>query len=455
MNLKLSKYIVHTSVINPDDKETLQDRIIYSSVLNTSTRIKDSIFQKLITGAFNQVEPSIIEQLIGRNVLVSADKDEFTAILSENKAAEDKLSLVINTSGNCQLGCTYCGQKHIDKEIDSVIIEKLLEYAEDKLKSRSHTKFDVVWDGGEALLGFQNLFKISQANIKLANRYDVPYSAMLITNGVNLTKDVFETLFFECNVKAYQVSIDGDKEAHDKKRSTKQGQPTFDIIFENIKSIIDGVPFTPGDGIIFQIKVNVDKVNGDGDGIIDLIDRFAINNMQNRVTFKFAPVANYAANKSRNSSGYETAEFAELEVEYEFHALQKGFTLNLLPNRTLEPCFAVRKHSAAIDIFGNMFSCYALPYTEHILSEQNKIGNLLSDKNTFKQQTKFGNWFNELEEKKGVCFDCNLFPVCGGGCRLQWEDGEIGCPSIKYNIEDRLVLNYLYRSSAINEFAAV
>lgn len=449
MHLKLSKYIVHTDIINPDESEDSHNRVIYSTKLCRSILVKDAIFKKLIAHAFDQIDLAILNQLVKTGILVPKEEDEFAVIFSENTAAEKQLSLAIHTTSNCQLGCSYCGQKHQAKKLDISVIDKLLSYAEGKLQAEQFNSFNIIWTGGEPLEALSEIIEISNKALTLADKYYTPLNAMLVTNGVLLNKEVFEKTFFECNIKAYQITLDGVQEAHDKKRSTKDGQPTFDIIFDNINRIINEVRFTPSDGIIFQIKVNVDRMNGETDSIINLIDKFALNGFQNRVTFQFKPVANYADNKKKESEGYKMSEFAELEIEYEFHALQNGFTLDLLPRRKLEPCFAVGKNSAVIDVNGDIFSCYAMPYTEHVLAENNKIGNLLSESSSFNEQTSFRNWFKELNEKKGVCFECNLFPVCGGGCRLQWEEGEIGCPSFKYNIEDKLILNYLYRNSGL------
>jgi len=58
------------------------------------------------------------------------------------------------------------------------------------------------------------------------------------------------------------------------------------------------------------------------------------------------------------------------------------------------------------------------------------------------------NPFDQIEWLAEECFPnlhynkCNLYPICGGSCPKHWYDGQIPCPSFKWNIEDRLKLYY-------------
>jgi hypothetical protein len=61
------------------------------------------------------------------------------------------------------------------------------------------------------------------------------------------------------------------------------------------------------------------------------------------------------------------------------------------------------------------------------------------------------NWLQDVRGDISPCKSCNLFPVCGGGCPKQWYDGGVACPSYKYNIEDRLVLDYLINKQGLVE----
>lgn len=67
------------------------------------------------------------------------------------------------------------------------------------------------------------------------------------TNGVLLTDEVREELLkiplkFKPN---FQITIDGDREHHDKTKFMANGKPTYDLIIRNIKAALkDGMPVT-------------------------------------------------------------------------------------------------------------------------------------------------------------------------------------------------------------------
>jgi len=47
------------------------------------------------------------------------------------------------------------------------------------------------------------------------------------------------------------------------------------------------------------------------------------------------------------------------------------------------------------------------------------------------------------------CRECSMLPTCGGSCAKAWIEGEIPCPSAKYNMKGRLILEHLLRTRAI------
>ncbi|MDR1057815.1 MAG: hypothetical protein LBL17_04650 [Coxiellaceae bacterium] len=46
-----------------------------------------------------------------------------------------------------------------------------------------------------------------------------------------------------------------------------------------------------------------------------------------------------------------------------------------------------------------------------------------------------------------MCATCKVFPVCGGYPK-QWAEGKHSYPSIKYNIEERILIKYAWKKLA-------
>lgn len=340
--MKLSRYIIFTAAINPDDRLDMQNRIIYSTVTNTSIVVKQPVVDQLSDGKFDSLDPDLVRQLLRANILVPDDRDEFSAVLAENRVANGQF-----------------------------------------------TSLNMVWDGMEPSADLTRIIQLSEKYLEQSDQYDIPYKASMVTDGAGLTKEIFETLFYRCAIKNFHITW----------------TPDFEAVFHTIERILREVPFTPRDGVIFEIRINIDNANQDAP--FGLIDMFANHNFQNRVTFRFAAAAGTSTIGPGNTGGFDTKEFAELEFEYLLHAIQKGFIQSILPARTFAPCPAVGENSVVADQY-----------------------------------------------YKDICYSCSLFPSCGGGCRLKDEEEESACPPFKYNIEDRLILNYIYQKSGFNNLMA-
>ena len=58
----------------------------------------------------------------------------------------------------------------------------------------------------------------------------------MTTNGFFLDKTMFDMLY-KLKIYNYQITIDGEKEHHDKYRVTHNGKGTYDVIMSNLLNI--------------------------------------------------------------------------------------------------------------------------------------------------------------------------------------------------------------------------
>ncbi len=153
--------------------------------------------------------------------------------------------MIINTfflrvAARCNLDCDYCYVfKHRDDSwkdfppvmsLDTVIkfSERLKEYSE----ACNLNEINVIFHGGEPLTcGENNLIQfVDTIRSKLGSSVIVSFS--LQTNGTLLTESFVEKCV-EKNI-GISVSIDGDKDIHDKHRKQKNGDGSFDSVYKNI-----------------------------------------------------------------------------------------------------------------------------------------------------------------------------------------------------------------------------
>lgn len=134
----------------------------------------------------------------------------------------------------CNLGCTYCYEKHYNKYID---LEKASNLITTLINNHDRNeKLIIPIAGGEPFLDCRKLDELLSFLVtKLDENNIKDYIFSLINNGTLLHKEQAIAL-----IKKYKnhirlsISFDGIEQSQNKTRVTKQGKPTFDIVYKNI-----------------------------------------------------------------------------------------------------------------------------------------------------------------------------------------------------------------------------
>ncbi|MFT4203610.1 MAG: radical SAM protein [Chitinophagaceae bacterium] len=440
MIFKLSKYL---HIVN--DKSLLGDYcILYSTRSGAVLQIINKHLDAIKIGRYEDVPYSILRKLIEKKIIVNNNEDELISILNFNKAAileDDTLSYTVQPTSNCQLGCRYCGQVHSknvmsSKVADAVIarISNLINIKKDKIRH-----LGITWYGGEPLTGLDALEYCSDSLQKISEKNGISYSASMITNGLSLKYDLFKKLVTKHKISSFQITLDGTKEFHDRRRMLKNGQESFDIIFANIKKIVLSDFFEEANANI-TIRSNVDSENKDN--ILELMDLLKVNGLHNKINFAIAPIFNWGDNNASKANPIDKNTFAKFEIDVMLKQIHDGFLINkgVVPQRQKTVCMVVAPNSEVFDGFGNVSTCWEVPYTPFYENKGFVAGNVFTNPSVSTKNTLMRNWYDEVPKNDSWCKDCKFLPVCGGGCPKSWYMGEPACPSFKFNIEDRILI---------------
>jgi len=153
-------------------------------------------------------------------------------------------SIYLMTTNRCNLRCDYCYES--DREGD--MSEETAKSAVDWLRSEGRTGRwkHITFFGGEPLLRPELIKETIKYSIKSKDPID---KFSILSNGTLWSDKVEDTLKFmrdNCPQSVLQVSLDGNKESHDKHRKFPDGKPSFDRIMGNIyqyKKIIPSLIF--------------------------------------------------------------------------------------------------------------------------------------------------------------------------------------------------------------------
>ncbi len=188
--------------------------------------------------------------ILAEEKLSQVDKNNCGSCSSITNGLRTKNITFVVTEG-CSLQCTYCYQvkknpKRMTKEVAKAAVDMIF----DKQKINGYYDFDdsqgVILDfiGGEPLLEVELIdyiveyfkFKAFQLNHPWATNYAISIS----TNGVNfLDKKVQDFLMKNNGKVSIGITIDGNKELHDKCRLFPDGKGSYDIVEKAVKRWVE------------------------------------------------------------------------------------------------------------------------------------------------------------------------------------------------------------------------
>lgn len=437
--LSLSKYYKSVEIPIKNSEEI----IIYSLRTGGSFILNKKTYLNLKKGEFNFLTDKEIDLLTKNKIIILKSENEIEEILRYNHLTNennDTLSFTIQPTSNCQLGCFYCGQEHKKDKISEEVIEKTIERISFIIENNTNTKnLHITWYGGEPLLAINAIEKYSEKIISFCNNKKINYSADIITNGLLLTEKNYLKLL-NLNITNFQITLDGTKKTHDLRRVTKGGKGTFDLIFNNIINFVNS-PYYEQYSAGLNLRINIDKTMVEEvDSLIEMVYNAGVFN---KIDFSFSPVFDWGGNKA-NANSLNHTDFAKKEVQWLFklHKLGKK-DLNLVPKIATTSCMVEDENAEVYDAYGNIMACYEYTYTPVYQNEKHLEGNVLNNTKN-RNSSAIRNWKNDVINKTySECIECEFYPVCAGACPKQWMNGDIPCPSYKFNIEDRLLIQFL------------
>lgn len=447
---RLSGYTVVTDVINEGEPNPRQ--IIYSTRSGRAAVVHSSLLNNIREGKFNEIPGRLLSSLFQMEMLVPSDEIEFERVMEQNRMnLEDTkvLSITMQPGANCQLGCHYCGQKHTKHYLSDNLYDKVINRVEHNLlhSGRKYNVLSVTWYGGEPLMAFKQIRDLSPRFISMANNSGRGYMSDMISNGLSLKENIFTELVTDCGVSQFQITLDGTEEHHDTRRITKSGEKTWQIILNNIVKCVH-LPIYREKNVSISVRMNIDRTNYES--ISPFLNILHSHGLAGKIGLQFSPIVDWGDNHASDNS-LSKDEFGEVEIDWYMQAIKLGFNPKLVPARTYGPCMVINQDSEVYDAFGNIFPCYEMPYTDEYQTSQYMIGNVQFPEATYNKKAITRNWFDDVVQGKSTCRDCTFFPVCGGGCPKSWLAGTPACPPFKFNMEDRLALQYILDNSNLTE----
>ena len=410
---------------------------------------------------FSQAELVVLGELRDHGFVVDTREAERAALdtfFVEHQNNSDELHVTVLTTLQCNFACDYCLQGDHDdynKSVTKMSLDtayRVCDWLAERLDTVTPRKLALTFFGGEPLLNLDVLYAVSDRAHAAAQQRGIEIEINLITNGLLLTPEIVDRLS-PLGLNGVKVTLDGDRETHDRMRPLRGGQATFDKIIENIRRVAGRCQIAIGG--------NFDEDSVDSyPALLDFLKEQSFADSLVKVAFK--PIISTAPKPQTNGlipltavdqsgkplgggcmtvagsgggSPCDSCHFLDEKMSFlREETKQRGF--HTLDGIHMGPCEIHMKHAYTVGTDGSLFACPGFA-TEMDQS----VGHVERQFHEGESRAEAAQRFDALSPWQH-CGDCSFIPVCGGGCSVAShnEQGDMNLPSChKSSFESALV----------------
>lgn len=389
--------------------------IVYSSlsgaviVFNENKYIKmlESVLDKDV---FDYENNDFYNLMIDKKVFIDDYVDEsllVRGLYEEQIIRSNTLEIMLIVTRQCNFRCIYCGQPHLNENMDIKTYDSILKFIENQVNTYGYSSVYVTFFGGEPLIASENICSFLEKLQILLSKLSTPqrkitYKAGMSTNGYLLTPQLFERLNeLKCNF--YQISIDGMSETHDRFRPLVSGESTWRRIIDNLSYMISS-----DKEFAVQLRTNF---NADvAESLVEFYSFVGENLNDRRINIYYETIKNQGNEKTPNTiCGIEELVF-DVDIAQlirENNLICNNCTTRLMPCSRI--CYASKPNYFIFDEKNQILKCsFALEDSDNVIGMLNEDGTYIQNNH------KYYNWVYHDYLTSEKCKLCKALPLCFG-----------------------------------------
>lgn len=363
--------------------------------------------------------------LVECGFIVPVEKDEKEALRDEynhRNEFSDELHLIIALTLDCQFRCVYCYEKHpcvyMNESIKSAVIDMVHSYV------KAGKNISVVWYGGEPMLDYESIKKLTHEFQRICSTYGVQYTASMISNGYAFSEESIMELD-GLSIASVQITVDGMKAIHESRRPMINGEGSFECIVKNMMDIEHNT------NTEVHLRINVDKDNiQSAYELVTYLKEIGLTEIDvNLGMMKAFGCDHVCGNEAKNL--FTMREFAAEFMKFKEHLSDNGFyhaVEKMMPEYKVNSCTMDAPNAYVIDSDGYVYKCIS-----KVGQKESSIGNL---KEGFDEKA----YLDADAFESEMCANCKYFPICKGGCLMNNKQERKECNIWKF-ITERLLIS--------------
>jgi uncharacterized protein len=372
-----------------------------------------------------------------------ADRQALDKFFTDNREDTESLRVTVLTTLQCNFACDYCFQgDHGDynKHADRMSLETSAQVAgwiDERMRELKPKTLSITFFGGEPLVNLPVMYDIAERAWTSTRERGVELKISIITNGLLLTEEVVDRLL-PFGLSYVKITLDGDRDTHNRMRPLRGGQGTFDRIVENVRKVAGKVRIGIGGNFdadsveSFPALLDFLKAQDFADKLVKVAFKPIIREKAQpkglipltAVNASGKPLAGtcMTAAGAGGSSVCDTCSFVDEQMST-LREDTKAHGFPTIDGVHMGPCEIHKKHAYTIGPNGSLYACPGFTgeptlSTGHI--DDRKDSWRMSAAERFEH---LAAWHN--------CGDCAFIPVCAGGCSVasHTELGDMNTPT--------------------------
>ena len=412
------KSSIYNNVVTEKDNEFLY----FNSGSGAIAWLDQNTHDAIVKEDFSQLDKDLIEALNKNGFITHKDIDEYGRHINKSKQFKmdmnsDISNFVISPTMACNLRCVYCFEcgKYSNEIMSEETQEHIFNFITKILIERNKKRIKITWFGGEPMLAYSTIEKLSVKLIEFCDKHNIQYTSSMVTNATLLNEKVINDLVNKYHLTNMQITLDGDKNWY---KILKRGTD------KNYETVINNIHLIAKTNVMLAIRLNVCKENIES--FKPVLEEFFKDKdfhayiyvgklLKYSDTDIFTVVDNKDVNELTEYIKERTKHFPEYKTIYSKKLEPKGAS-----------CGYMVDGRGLIDHNGLLYRC------EHQINDKKfAIGDVVNGYYYNTTDSCFLDYSLPLR-----CRKCSVMPVCMGGCisDIVFEDKKPDCKGIKNDI---------------------